>query len=717
MRFSPHSRFVAVSCATLLGTAAAYSQPPADRLEKSAVTTNAVSELPPTMVTATRTEEDVKSLPYSVNTVTPEDFSRTMPRTTPEALREVPSVMVQKTSQGQGSPFLRGFTGFRTLMLVDGIRLNNSTFRDGPNQYWSTIDPYSLDRLEVVQGPSSVMYGSDAIGGTVNAITKGRQDYGPGLDYNGGALYRFGSADESHIGRPEFSAQYDETFGVHVGASIKEFGDLRGGSDVGRQPKTGYDEWDLDTKLEYRVNQNSRLVYGHQTVRIDDAWRTHSTIYGVPWAGTKAGSDRERLFDQARDLDYLQYHAEGLEGFAQELHVSLSHQYQGEQENRIRGNGNREVQEVDVHTMGLTLQLASATPVGKLVYGAEYYHDWVDSSYRGYNAAGDLTTVRVQGPVADDAGYDLAGAFVEDHIPFWDERLELIIGGRYTHAQVDANKIRNPSNGSTFSMSDSWDNVVGSGRVLYHIDQEEHYSVFAGASQGFRAPNLSDLTRWDADWGQEIPSPGVKPETFLSLEAGARVQFERVEASAAYFHTLFDDMIVRVPTGALSPNNDPIVTKENSGEGYVHGVEFSGSVKVHRDWTLWSNFSWMRGEVERPDVGGDNVTEPVSRLMPTTVNSGLRWRHSTGRVWAEFATTFAAEQDRLAYNDTLDTTRIPVGGTPGYDVYHIRVGWNPCRNASLTAALENLTNEDYRIHGSGINEPGRNFILTAQVRF
>jgi hemoglobin/transferrin/lactoferrin receptor protein len=124
------------------------------------------------IVTATRVEEDPFSLPYSVSVVTAQDLERKMPRTTPEALRELPSIMLQKTSHGQGSPYLRGFTGYRTLMLVDGIRLNNSTFRDGPNQYWGTIDAQSLDHLEVVRGPSSVMYGSDAIGGTVNAISK-----------------------------------------------------------------------------------------------------------------------------------------------------------------------------------------------------------------------------------------------------------------------------------------------------------------------------------------------------------------------------------------------------------------------------------------------------------------------------------------------------------------------------------------------------------------
>ncbi len=678
--------------------------------------TNEVAELPPMFVTATRTEQDPFTLPYSVSDVSVADIEHQMPRTTPEALREQPSVMLQKTGHGQSSPYLRGFTGFRTLMLIDGIRLNNSTYRDGPNQYWSTIDVYSLDRLEVVRGPSSVLYGSDAVGGTVNAITRGRRDDGSGFDWNGGALYRFSSAEDSHTAHPEVSAQYNEKLGVHVGGSYKSFGDLRGGGGVGRQPKTGYDEYDFDAKAEYFLAPNSRLVYGHQTVRMDDAWRTHSTIYGVLWEGTTRGTDLKRAFDQDRDLDYVQYHADSLEGFVDEVHFSVSRHYQGEIEDRVRSNRRQELQTVNVDTLGVSMQLESPSPVGRWVYGAEYYRDWVDSSYRAYDADGSLAAVRVQGPVADDATYDLVGGYVENQLPFADERLVLTLGGRYNLAQVDANKIRDPSSGETFSIEESWDQLIGSGRLLFHVDPEQHLALFGGASQGFRAPNLSDLTRWDADWGQEIPSPNVEPETFLSLEGGARVQYERVQAEAVYFHTLFDDMIVRVPTGEMA-GAIPIVIKENSGEGHVHGVELSASVKVHRDWTLWGNFTWMRGELDREDLGGVTITEPLSRLMPMTVNSGIRWQHPKGRVWAEFSATFAEEQDRLAANDKLDTQRIPVGGTPGYAVCHLRAGWNPSRNVSLIAALENSTDEDYRIHGSGVNEAGRNFVVTARVQF
>ena len=109
-------------------------------------------------------------MPFATSVLSAASLDTRQPRTLPIALEEQPGLMVQKTSSAQGAPYIRGFTGFRTLLLIDGIRLNNSVFREGPNQYWGTVDPLSLARLELVKGPASVLYGSDAVGGTVRPV-------------------------------------------------------------------------------------------------------------------------------------------------------------------------------------------------------------------------------------------------------------------------------------------------------------------------------------------------------------------------------------------------------------------------------------------------------------------------------------------------------------------------------------------------------------------
>ena len=137
-----------------------------------ATAVSAADPLPEVVITATRSESDLKKLPSVVRKLDKKQIDERLPRTFPEALRETPGVAIQKTANGQGSPFIRGFTGFRNLILVDGIRYNNSTFREGPNQYWALLDPLAMERIEVIPSQGSVLYGSDAVGGTVNTISK-----------------------------------------------------------------------------------------------------------------------------------------------------------------------------------------------------------------------------------------------------------------------------------------------------------------------------------------------------------------------------------------------------------------------------------------------------------------------------------------------------------------------------------------------------------------
>ena len=675
--------------------------------------------LPEVIVTATRSELESFAAPYTTDLVVLHEFLRNrMYRTPTKALEDVAGIMVQKTAHAQGSPYLRGFTGFRTLMLVDGIRLNNSIFRDGPNQYWNLIDPYTIDRLEVVKGPSSVLYGSDAVGGTVNAILRRPEGYGEGFRWYRQLYGRIASAERSYVGRGEINATWGSRLGLLGGATWKDFGDVDGGRFVGPQPKTGYGVCSGDLRIEYRPDPKTTWTLAHYQLYEDDAWRAHKTRYGISWKGTSVGAERKRVIDEGRSLSYVRFRREDAGAAVDAVELTLSFQTLRERRWRTKGNGKSDRQGFDVNTYGLGVQFRSPTPLGRWTYGLEWYHDEVDSFAHKYNADGTFNRSEIQGPVGDDARYDLLGLYVQNELPLL-ERLALILGGRYTFARADANKVKEPNTGRRISVSDSWDSLVGSARLRWFVDADEHWNLFGGVSQGFRAPNLSDLTRLDTARTNEIetPSPGLKPERFISYEAGVKARYENFAAQVSYFFTDIEDMIVRTPTGNVI-GGDNEVTKKNAGDGYVHGVELAARCRVHPQWTVFGSFAWMYGEVETyPTSAPVTRTEPIDRLMPPTGQLGLRWDHPSRKLWLEATCTVADRADRLSTRDRADTQRIPPGGTPGYVVLALRGGWRAGDGLDLWMALENLTNRDYRIHGSGVNEPGINLKVGLRWRF
>ena len=385
---------------------------------------------------------------------------------------------------------------------------------------------------------------------------------------------------------------------------------------------------------------------------------------------------------------------------------------------RIKSNNTREKQGVDVGTPGFWVQAQTPSPAGSWTYGLEYYHDIVSSYSYSYNANGNFTSAAIQGPVANDSSYDLFGAFVQDEIAL-NQRLKFILGGRYTFAGVDAGKVRDPVTGGATSLSDSWNSAVGSGRIIYQVDERDHWHLFAGVSQGFRAPNLSDLTRLDTARSGEIETaaPGLRPEEFVTGEIGVKTQYARFSAELAYYYTDIHNMIMRAPTGNIV--NDLLeVTKRNAGDGYLHGVELSARYEFVPQWTAFGWFSWMDGEVDSyPTSAMVTEKKPISRLMPASGEVGIRWEQPKPRIWVETLCMMAAAQHNLSPDDALDTQRIPPGGTPGYAVFTVRGGWCINKYFTLTTACENILDKDYRVHGSGVNESGLNFLVAIGARF
>ncbi len=684
-----------------------------------------VASAPPVMavdtlvLTPSRVVESNFTSPFVVDTISETALRDRAVRSVPEAFEQTPGVTVQKTAHGQGSPFIRGFTAYHNLFLVDGVRLNNSVFRSGPNQYWNTVDSQGLAGIELVKSQGSVLYGSDAVGGTVQALTR-RPVYidDAGVHTSGRSYSRYASGENSFVQRAEYSVSEADKYGFIIGGTYKDFGNIKA-ADLGELPFTGYEEWDVDAKLELFLNEDTRLTFFHQQVHLDDAWRVHKTQFGRSWAGTTVGSDQSRVLDQHRVLSYVSLEGDSYSTpWFDHYQLTVSHQRQDEEQSRVRSDGRLDIQGFTVNTIGTNFQFDKYLDKTDLTYGISYYHDQIESFRDDFNADGSFNRSRIQGAVGDDGSYDLFGAFINSSTEL-SERLRLDLGSRYTYARADIGRVQDPTTGGVTSIDESWQNLVGSGRISYQLDELDRVRLFGAVSQSFRAPNLSDLSRFSSARSNEIetPAPGLDPENFVTYEIGVKTDFGKLSSVASYYYTDVDGMILRSPTGRVI-DGDNEVTKSNSGDGHVQGVELT----FEYDWSdqidLFGGFAYQDSQVTTFATSAPILSEePLTRLMPTNGYIGARWTSADERLWLEGITRVVDRADRLSTSDIRDTQRIPPGGTPGYTLWTLRSGWQATDRMHINAAVENIFDQPYRAHGSGQNEPGVNFVLGVDVKF
>ncbi|MDP0491161.1 MAG: TonB-dependent receptor [Verrucomicrobiota bacterium JB023] len=676
--------------------------------QENTETPRAGMEVSETVVTASRLEEDPSDSPYLTEVVTSEDVLAESFRTLPESLALTPGVSVQKTTHGHGSPFIRGFTGRQNLYLVDGIRLNNSTYRSGPVQYANTVDVFGLGRFELVKSQGSVLYGSDALGGTLNAITasSGYLEQDAGWFHNGESIYRYDTNSQSHLTSQRISFGDGGKWGITLGATLKDFGDIE--TDYfGEMNNTGYPEQNYSAKLEFSPADNLHLTLAAQYLNQDDVWRWHSTMFNPGgWEDLAAGTFTSRIYDQERFLTYARIEHEPVASWIDRYSATFSYQTTQDSEFQDRNPNTEQIRfgNIEVDTYGFNFEAQSTLPAATtLAYGADYYEDRVNAEGYRLNTA-DGTYDNNRAPIAEDATYRSLGLYTQARTA-WTEQFETTAGLRYTYAETDINSL---------DVEDDWQSVVFNARALYRFD--DVWSGFGGYSQGFRAPNLNDLTgdvtsRSGLD---SLGSLGLDPETTQTFEIGARAESGRFSFEAATFYTMVDDLIVRVDDGA------GVEKSVNAAEAWIAGIEAEAMYRLSDCWSLNGFLTWQYGDTERPvsaDPGADTIEEPVSRLSPLRGSLALRYDHPSSIWWAEARVLAAAEADRLSASDQGDTQRIPPGGTPGYVVAHLNAGWQATENLDFILGLQNLTDEDYRIHGSGVNEPGFGAQVTARVRW
>ena len=687
-----------------------------------------IEKLNPMVITAKGGfPKPLNSTPWSINTLETDAIQRTA-RSLPEALSGIPSIMVQKTALGQSSPYIRGLTGYHNVLLVDGIRLNHSAMRSGPNQYWSTVEMLGADRLEIVRGPNGIIHGADAIGGVVNIISEEPRFTDSETSHNGQIIGRLSSAESSwtagvkgNLSTPDWVAELS-----HVERS---FGDLEGGRETGTQKNTGYDSRGSQFRLSRKLNEDSRFIIGFQNVFMDDVPRTHKTINGLTWEGLTSGSEIWRQLDQERNLFYGKFSWEDAGGLADAGLLSLSVHKHEQERHRMKGSlsglpTGGDFQYFGLEDLGFSSRFETDDPWGgRLAYGAEWQRESLHSGGYKFNSLQVKSADLAQGPLAADAHYDRFALYLSDNFQLGDWSIEP--GIRFSSIQADLERYYLKNNdSSTLQPTDkkNYKELIGSIRANKEITQSNF--LFLGLSEGFRPPSLYDLTSTDETSAVERPNTSLDSENFIQAEIGYKGSADSWKWEASYYYTWITDMIVRSPIE--SGKSD--VLKANAN-GFIHGLE----IQVGHDWSSsWSSqfrISLMDSEVEQLldnnatgsiSIDGRNydpINRATTRLMPPQFHFVTRYAPPKSNWWGDISILAVGKADDLSLKDETDSSRIPPNGTPGYALVGISGGREWGEGSSVFLAVENLGDVDYRVHGSGLNGGGRNFIFSFSRSF
>jgi hemoglobin/transferrin/lactoferrin receptor protein len=639
-------------------------------------------ELREVVITANRLGTLKQKTPEAINLLVMQSIRNQQVRTAPESLMQLPGVFVQKTNHGGGSAFLRGLTGNQTLLLIDGIRLSNAAMRYGPNQYFNTIDVFSIDRIEVLRGSGSVQYGSDAIGGTIQAFTP-TPDYAPRPTFGGTLTGRMVSQgmEQSMHAAARFSGQKTAFRG---GLTFRNFGDLVGGDTTGIQSPNGYRETNFDLKGKVLLSPKSELTLSFQ--------RTHQDSVPVYHKIALENYSVNHFVPQNRNLSYVRLHQQINRGLLRSVTVTGS--FQQTTEGRIsRKNGSDILRkETDrVNSTGFCMEGSLARGPWLATNGIEIYHDQVFSSRDDTSLTTGINSQK-RGLYPDGSTMTSLAAFSLHTVDFSD--WTLTAGARFNSFIIDID------DGSTGSVRLTPSALVGNLALLRKLSKSS--SLFLSANSGFRAPNIDDLgTLGIVDFRYEIPNFDLKPEHSFQYQAGYKFQNHRLRGELYLYRNELSNLIVRNPVVGDSIDGYPVYLKENIERAYIMGAETNWRITMTRRWSVNGSLTYTYGH---------NLTrdEPLRRIPPMFGALSLEYQKKDLSVNLEWMA--ASKQDRLAAGDRSDN-RIPPGGTPGWNIFNIHAGYS-WRFFTVNISLQNLFNADYRYHGSGINGYGRSAWLT-----
>ena len=698
------------------------------------------------IVSATRWSLQKRELPSRSLSLHQTDVERESPQTAADMLGASGEVYIQKSQLGGGSPMLRGFATNRVQLVVDGVRMNTAIFRSGNVQNVINVDPLALERTEVVFGPGSVMYGSDAIGGVMSFTT-----LHPRLAEGGRTLVAGDATLRTSSANFEKTAHADVMIGLRrwgflSSVTYSDFGDLRMGGDgpdaylrpryvetvggrdtivtnddPGKQVSSGYSMLSLMQKIRFRPDEKWDFTYGAHYSRTSDYPRYDRLLRPK---GDGLRSAQWYYGPQTWMMHALNMtHSDG-GGFYDGMRATLAYQF-FEESRHDRDFGKttlrHRTEKVDAWSANIDFS-KSLTPDGTLYYGAEALFNDVTSLGEDEDIA---TGAVVPGPsrYPDGSTWTSLAAYANyrHRVSDW---LGLQAGLRYSHVALDADfdPTFYPFSFTEARMRSGALN--GSAGAVLSLSEETQLSL--GVATGFRAPNVDDAGKvFDSAPGSVVvPNPNLKPEYATNVEAGLTHRFDdflRVELTGYY--TWLADALVRrdftlngldsiVYDGTLSR----VQAIQNAADAWVEGVQLAAEFHLGAGFRFVAHLNWQKGEEELDD----GSSAPLRHAAPFFGLARLFYKRHLFE--AELAAVFNGEVSNADlgsqlegrdYLYALDGDGNPYA--PAWTIYNLKLRYQLTDMLRLSAGVENLLDTRYRPYSSGITAPGRNFIGAVYV--
>lgn len=704
-------------------------------------------DLDQVVISGSRRIERDRVIPNRVRKIDPKTIALQNPQTTADLLGASGEVFIQKSQQGGGSPMIRGFSTNRLLIAVDGIRMNTAIFRSGNLQNVISLDPLAMEGAEIIFGPGSVIYGSDAIGGVMSFQTLTPQFSTDDTTIVAGkAMARYASASD------ERTTHFDVNFGGKKWSSLTsvtytDFSDLRMGShgpddylrtfyvETINTTDLVFDNPDPEVQINTAYNQTNLM----QKVRFSPnaAW---DFSYGFHFSTTSNNPRYDRLI---RTGDGLPRSAEWYYGpqvwMMNNLNVThrksggiydiltLRLAYQRFEESRIDRNFNdtiRFIQEEFVDAYTANLDLTKSLGKGKeLIYGVEAVLNQVSSTGQQENILnGNRFRSAPRYPESDWASYGVYATYRQELT----RDLALNAGARYNAFDIEA-QFDTTLTPLPFDRADLTNGAVtGSLGIVY-----ERYSdirIGAVVSTGFRAPNIDDIGKiFDSEPGSVvIPNPDLDAEYATNLEVGiSKVLADKVKIGLTGYYTLLENAMVRRDFSLAGRDSilyqgelSQVQAIQNAAEARVYGVQAELEIILLKELSLSSQFNWQDGEEELED-GSTSASRHAAPWFGVT-----RLRYTESALTLELNAQYSGEvafadlnvgERGKPYLYATDTNGNPY--SPAWYTLNLRATYQVSETWLLSGGVENITDQRYRTYSSGIAAAGRNVVLSATARF